>query len=150
MCSNLNAISSAQQALQPAVSWVTGDGDDQSPCHHSDEGFQNAKAGGNKQEDKPEVNGDFDGSVQMRLLGRRSVNGYDASSHTEQVLFGRSLLLCPRPARSAGCPGHQLLFQAFVAASTPNAMMMPVVSNPSTAMKMAMILDFLLVGRKSP
>jgi hypothetical protein len=61
--------------------------------------------------------------------------------------------ICSRPvddARSAGCPGPQLLFQAFVAASTPNATMMPVLSNPSTAMRMAMILGFLLVGRKSP
>ena len=40
--------------------------------------------------------------------------------------------------------------KAFVAAFTPRAMMMPVVSNPSTAIKMATILDRLVVGRKSP
>jgi hypothetical protein len=58
--------------------------------------------------------------------------------------------LCPGPAMSAGRQEPQLLFQAFVAASTPNAMMMPEVSNPNTAIRTAMILDFLLVGRKSP
>ena len=40
--------------------------------------------------------------------------------------------------------------KAFVPAYTPSATIMPVVSNPSTAMKMATILVCFLVGRKSP
>jgi hypothetical protein len=44
----------------------------------------------------------------------------------------------------------QVLSKALVAACTPNAMMMPAVSNPSRAITIAMTLDALLVGRKSP
>jgi len=53
------------------------------------------------------------------------------------------------PLRGGGCH-FELNRKAFVAAYTPSAMMMPVASNPSTAMKMATILDRFWVGRKSP
>jgi hypothetical protein len=62
-------------------------------------------------------------------------------------LIATCVLQSPQKHRS---PRPHVDAKAFVAAFTPRAMMMPVVSNPSTAIKMATILDRLVVGRKSP
>jgi len=104
------AVSSAQQLLQPTVSRVTGNGDDQPPCHHSDKGFQNTKTGGSKQEDKADVNGDFDGPVQMRLFGRGSVSSHNTSSHSDRncSLVESLFFVLPTPKKHK--VAHELSF----------------------------------------
>jgi hypothetical protein len=80
--------------LKLAVTWITGNGDDQSPNDHKDEGAQDKEARHSKQGEKADVNGDFKSSAQVCFLGHQLIRGHDGFSRQIRQAFWSIANLC--------------------------------------------------------
>jgi hypothetical protein len=79
------SASPAEQLLQLAVCGVTSNSDGESPSDNGDEGAQNKEAGDGKQDDKAKVNEDFEGPVQVRLVGPRLARSHVVPPSQDQA-----------------------------------------------------------------